>query len=126
MIVRCAGALLAILGLVVTGCGPAKLNENHTFTMEPGDVKYFDLDPISKPQTITVDFSSSNSDAYVYVLKDCQGDDGVNEIPPKEKIVASKNGKSGTLTVDVAAQTATRVLVRGVSQKTEVKLTMTN
>ncbi len=121
-----AGSLVALIGWFCLGCGPAKLRENHTFTMEAGDVKYFDLDPISKSQTITVDFSSSHGDAYVYVLKDCQGDDGVHEIPPKEKILTSKNGKSGTLVVDVAAQTPLRVLVRGVSQKTEVKLTMTN
>lgn len=121
-----AGLLVALIGGLGVGCGPAKLQENHTFTMEAGDVKYFDLDPISKTQRITVDFSSSHGDAYVYVLKDCQGDEGVNEIPPKEKILTSKNGKTGTLIVDVAAQTPLRVLVRGVSQKTEVKLTMTN
>ena len=126
MTARAAPVAFALGLLLLAGCGPARLNENHTFPLEPQNTRSFDLAAISQPQTVTVDFKSSAADVSVYVIKDAKEGDGLNEPPPKEKTLASKQGREGKFAAEVPANTATRVLVRGADKKTEVTLALTN
>ena len=59
-----------------SGCGPAKLNQSKTFTLDAGDTQSIDLDAQPKPQKITIEFASSAGDVVVYVFKesDAKGD----------------------------------------------------
>jgi hypothetical protein len=116
---------VALALLAPAGCGPAKLNEERTYTMDATEVQTLDLPAIAQPQTVTVEFSSSASPASVYLLQNFKADDA-QMIPTKDQILATKQGKEGTFSADVPAKTATRVLIRGLSAKTEVKLKVTN
>jgi len=126
MLVRPALFAVALGLLLAGGCGPPKLNESKTYTLEPGDANVLDFSAIPKPQKITVEFTASAADVSVYLIKDFKGNDGLNEPPKKEQILESKQGKSGSFSVDVPANTATRVVVRATSAKTEVTVTVTN
>lgn len=123
-------SLLALaLGLLLTGCGPAKLNETKTLKLDKETMATsLSLPAQSKPQTITVEFNSSEGEVTVGVFKkeDIKTDDDMTTVA-LSKALASKKGKSESFTVDVPENTATRVVARGhTAAKTDVTVKVTN
>ncbi len=116
------------LGLfLAAGCGPAKLNESKTLSVESGAPVAVDLVAQPKPQKVTVEFSSAE-EVSVFVMKeeDAKGEEGLlNADVNKAKALATKKGKGETFTVDVPANTAVRV-VFFTRKKTDVKVKLTN
>ncbi|QJW98973.1 hypothetical protein [Frigoriglobus tundricola] len=127
MTVRPLLALIALGLLSAAGCGPAKLNENKTLTLDAGDAKGLDFPAISNAQTITIDFKSSAGEVSVYLFNeaDAKGEDGLLTSDPK-KALGLKKGKEGSFEVNVPEKTATRIIVRGANEKTTVTLKATN
>lgn len=131
MLLRPALVGMALSLLLAAGCGPAKLNETKTLqlnkeTMAAG----LDLSAQKKPQTVTVEFSSSDGEVSVGVFKmeDLKDDDAM-VIVPSSKAIGNKvvRGKSDTFSVEIPENTATRVVVRGhTAAKTDVTLKVTN
>jgi hypothetical protein len=79
----------------------------------------------SKPQKITVEFSSSAGEVSVYVFK---GPDQAALDDPekfKEKALATKKGTSETFSVDVPANTAVQVVFYAL-KKTDVSVKLSN
>ncbi|HVL11655.1 MAG TPA: hypothetical protein VM529_03770 [Gemmata sp.] len=126
MFVRPAG-VFAVALVFLAGCGPAKLDESRSMEVADGEAKSIDLDALKKPQTITVDFTSSPGEVTVCVFKaeDCKTNDDL-VVAPTAKAIAHKSGKSGTFTADIPENTATRVVVRNQGDKTKVDLKVTN
>jgi hypothetical protein len=128
MLARLSPFILALgLGLVA-GCGPAKLNETKTWPgISSGDIKALDVPAITKPQKVTVEFTSSSADVTVIAVKesDARGDKGLQDADPS-KALAKKSGKSGEFAVDVPENTAIRVIVLNVTAKTDVTVKVTN
>lgn len=123
MLTRCAPLAAALF--LLAGCGPPKLNETRTYDLAPLEAKALDLPSVSKTQKVTVEFSSTASELTVYLLRDSTGEPDVNA-PDQAKVLASKSGKADTFAVDVPANTATRVLLRGAKVDTKVTVTVTN
>ena len=122
-------AFLLASGLVaLSGCGPAKLDVEKTYTLDSGDAKIVLLDAQSKQQNITVAFESTDSPIIVLLLKDSdlqKDDDG--SFMATSKAVAFKSGeKNSSFTAEVPANTASRVIIRGAASKTTVKVHITN
>ncbi len=114
---------------LATGCGPAKLNETKTLSVEPGAPVAVDLAAQPKPQKVTVEYSSAE-DVTVLVMKeaDAKGEEGLinADIPTnKAKALASKKGKGETFTADVPENTAVRVIFSG-NKTTKVNVKLTN
>jgi hypothetical protein len=118
--------VLATSVLVAAGCGPPKLKEESSFALPSGGAKAVDLPAISKPQKVNVEFSSTTCEVYVYAIKDFKERDGLDLVPGKAQTLAMKQAKDGSFTVDVPENTATRVVVRGGSEDTQVTLKLTN
>ena len=118
--------VLAFALASVIGCGPGKVNVAKTIDLESGEGKSIDLPAVTKPQTINVEFTSSDADIYVYVCKeeDAKGDDGLM-VTPKNSL-AKAHGKSGTLSAEVPERTPTRVIFRGADKKTKVDVKVHN
>lgn len=120
---RCALFLFAVGLLFTFGCQPPRLDESKSYKMGPGDANLLALPAISKAQTLKVEFTSSKSEVTVYVAKDVGKDD---ETPKKEDTLEMKKGKAETFSVEVPANTATRVIVRDAHETTDVTLKVTN
>jgi hypothetical protein len=121
--------LVAVTLVWLSGCGPARLNVNKTLELDSEEVKAIDLPAEPKPQKLTVEFSSSDGDVSVYVFKesDAKGEEGlVTAAANSKKALADKAGTSGSLSVDIPENTATRVIVRSRGKKTSVNLKITN
>ena len=125
---RTRSALIAVASalLFAAGCGPAKLNESRTYSLNAGEAQILDLPAISKAQKVTVEFTSSAVDVSVSLIKDFKESDGLDTPPSKTQTLAEKTGKDGSFVVDVPENTATRVVVRGANAKTDVTLKVTN
>jgi hypothetical protein len=128
MLVR--SVAVAALGLLlVAGCGPAKLNESKVLTLDDNNsARAVILPAQSKPQKITVDYSSSDGDVSVYVFKeeDLPKEDPLITAPPA-KALGKHQGKQGNFTVEVPANTPTQVVVRSATaKKTDVTVKVTN
>lgn len=121
-VILLSAALVGILSLA--GCGPAKLDVSKTYTIDAGGAQPIDLDPQSKPQTITVDYESSDGEVRVGVFN--AADAGNIDSIQFSKAIKEEKGQKGTLQADVPANTATRIVVEGRLKKTEVKLHITN
>jgi len=122
-------ALLAVALAWLAGCGPAKLNESRTWEMEAGDARAIDLPGQPKPQTLNVDFSSSEGDVTVYVFKedDLKGKEALNEVEAHaKKALKQAKSKGESFTVDVPENTPARVVVSAAGKKTTVNLKVTN
>ena len=126
MFVRLAPAALCLLFLA--GCGPAKLNVEKSLVLD-GEypARAIDLDAQSKPQKITVEFSSSEGEVTVLVFKaeDAKTEDDILFADPK-KALDFKKGKEGSFAVDVPEKTATRVFARAEGKKTTVQVKVKN
>ncbi len=120
-------ALFALALLVVVGCGPAKLNESRSLTLDSGEAKAIDLPAVAKAQNVTVEFTSSAGEVTVYLFKesDAKGEDGML-LSDAKKALGQKQGKEGSFTTEVPENTPTRVIVRKASAKTEVTVKITN
>jgi hypothetical protein len=124
-------ALFAVaLGLLLaTGCRPAKLNETKTLTL---DMKHaaqgVKLDAQKKPQTVTVEFSSSDGEVTVCVFKqDDLKDDDDMAMTEDKKALGRKKGKAESFSVEIPENTATCVVVRGhTAAKTDVTVKVAN
>jgi hypothetical protein len=119
---------LACGAVVLSGCGPSRLNENKTWDLDSGVAMALDLPAVSKPQKINVEFTSSAGDALVAVFKevDAKGEEGLlNADTNVKKALASKESKGESFSVDVPENTATRVIVYS-RKKTTVNLKVTN
>lgn len=121
-------AVTAVALLWLTGCGPARLNETRTWTLD-GDTsaRALDLPAQPKPQTINVEFSAPSNDVGVYLFKaeDAKGEDGIAYADPK-KALGGKKGKEDSFSVEVPANTATRLITRWTGKATEVTFKVTN
>lgn len=123
-------ALLAIALIWVSGCGPGKLNETRTWELEGDETRAIDLPAQTKPQTITVEYSSPEEvTVYVFKEEDARGEEGLLNAPANSKKClppSPKRGKSESFSVDIPENTATRVVVRPSGKATKVDLKITN
>jgi hypothetical protein len=120
-------ALLPVV-LVTAGCGPTKLNENKTYTLDSKvSAHTLIIPPPSKAMKVNVEFSSSDGDVTVLLVKsdDVKGEDGLLSLE-RAKALAWKRGKADNFTVDVPEKTGTQVIVREhTAAKTDVNLKVT-
>lgn len=125
--IRCRPVLVAFALFAVVGCGPAKLNESRSLALDSGEAKAIDLPAVSKAQNVTVEFTSSAGEVTVFLFSeaDAKGGDGLLLSDPK-KALGQKQGKEGSFTAEVPANTPARVIVRKASAKTEVNVKVTN
>lgn len=125
MLARFVPAACAFGLLTLAGCGPAKLNVSQTLSLEAGVSKGLDLPAQSKPQKITVEFTSSAGEvsAYVFKVSDAEALDDPEK--HKDKALATKKSAGDTFAADVPANTATRVVFWS-PKKTEVGVKLTN
>ena len=127
MLARISATILAVGFASLSGCGPAKLDVTKTLDLNTEDAKAILLDAQSKPQKINVEFEATNGTVYVLLFKDADVAKDEDGIVPANKALGSKaNEKSGSFAVDVPENTATRVVVRNASGKTDVKVHVTN
>ncbi|HEY2909726.1 MAG TPA: hypothetical protein VGI99_05745 [Gemmataceae bacterium] len=120
-------ASVGFLGLA--GCGPAKLDMSQTYEMTSDDARILRLDPQPKPQTIHIQFESTQALVTVLLAKaaDATGSNEDAAMTPIDKAIAFKKGeKSGDFTGEVPPNTATVVIIRDVQGKTSVKVHVTN
>ncbi|MDY3561134.1 hypothetical protein R5W23_002395 [Gemmata sp. JC673] len=125
MSVRFASILCAICFLAFAGCGPAKLDESRTLSLEAGVAKSLELPVQKKPQKVTVEYTSSASEVSVYVFKTSDADALDEPEKHKGKALATKTGKSETFAVDVPANVEVQVVFWSL-KKTEVTAKLTN
>jgi hypothetical protein len=118
---------VAVVVLLVMGCGPGKLDVNKPVELLDGEAKAIDLPAVSKAQKINVEFSCPDTEVTVLVFKaeDAKGEEGMLGADAA-KALAYKKGKADTFSADVPENTATRVIVRGAGKKTTVQLKVTN
>ena len=117
---------IAVGFLFLAGCGPAKLEVAKSYELEPGMVQGFYLDKQSKPQKVTITFTSSEGEVEVLLFK--------SEDAPDEKVInvesakalGSKTSKGETFTVDVPENTEARFVIRGAKTMTKVDVKVTN
>jgi hypothetical protein len=118
---------LWILGLA--GCGPARLNETRTWSLTSGtSARALDLPAQPKPQTITVEFSSTANEVSVYLFKadDAKGEDGIAFADSKLALGGKSKSKGDSFSAEVPANTATRLIARSGGRDTEVTIKVTN
>ncbi len=129
MPIRPALLVFALAVLFAPGCGPGKLNETKTLTLDKEvSVRAIDLPANKKAQKITVDFTSSDGEVFVGAFKqeDAKDDDALTSVV-STKALGSKKGKADSFTVDVPENTAIRVIARGhTAAKTDVTVKLTN
>jgi hypothetical protein len=116
--------------LVATGCSPKPLNETKTYTLDTQvSAHRLDIPANKKAQNITVEFSSSEKDVTVLLLKTSDvptGEDGIT-IAESSKKLAGKRGKTESFTVEVPADTPTTLIVREhAATKTDVTVKVTS
>jgi hypothetical protein len=129
VLARLTFSCLLVVGLLtVAGCGPAKLDVTKTYTLEPGDGRAIDLDAQSKAQTLNVDFSSTAGEINVLVMKkdDAPSDDDLLTADAAKALASKLKAKEGTVTAEVPANTAVRVIIRDAAKTSEVKVHVTN
>ena len=126
MFLRALAPFFAIGLVALAGCGPAKLDVTKTYTLE-GEPQIIFLDAQPKPQKITVEFESSASPITVLLIKDADVPKDEDGFIPTSKAIAFKSGeKAATFSGDVPENTATRVIIRNASNKSSVKVRVTN
>ncbi len=72
---RCKGVLtVALVTLACLGCGKPALDHKSKFTLEAGEAKTLDLDPVKEDQVIKVTGSATGGpvSVYVYLAKNRQ------------------------------------------------------
>ena len=99
MVTRAAVSVVVAVGfLTAAGCGPAKLDETRTYTLDPkaDSARALDLPAQPKPQTVTVEYTSSEDGIEVGLYKAADvGKDLL--VTPSKALKAEKGKKSGTL-----------------------------
>ena len=117
-----AGGLAGLAGLA--GCGPAKLDVNKNYSLDMMEAQEIGLPAQSQPQTITVEFESTEGAVQVGVYRETDADDILMVDP--QKAIAAEKGQSGRLTASVPENTATKVVIGNAEKKTDVKVHVTN
>ena len=119
---------LAIGFLTLAGCRPAKLNDVSTISLDADSAKSRDLPAQKLPQTITVEFTSPVNEVSVLVFKqqDAPDEEALLFADPVKALGKSLNSKGDKFSVEIPANTATRVIVRPRGKKAEVNLKITN
>jgi hypothetical protein len=104
-----------------------KLDESRTWDLEEGEAKSLDLEGQPVTQTLTVKFASAGCPVSVYIFRDAdaKGDDALLDADPK-KALAGATATVGMIKADVPEKTATRVIFRGATVKTAVKVRLSN
>jgi hypothetical protein len=125
-VARAALAAVALGLLTAAGCGPKSLNEKKSYSLDVGVEQALELDPQRKPQTITVEFTSSAADVSVYVVPPDARGATADDPPKKDKALGMKTGRQGSFSVELPEKTAAVVLVRDAKAKTDVTLKVTN
>ncbi|VTR99042.1 unnamed protein product [Gemmata massiliana] len=127
---RFALAACALGLFLATGCGPGKLNKTSIIALDAKtSAGVIRLDAQTKPQTINIEFSSSEKDVRVLVFKQEDVKDPEEDAPivDAKKALASKQGQADSFSVEVPANTAVTVVVRSAAApKTEVTVKLTN
>jgi hypothetical protein len=122
--------VLAPVLLVAAGCGTKPLNENKTYTLDTSTSGHrLDIPATNKARTITVEFSSSDKDVTVLLLKKSDVKDGEDGITTAEgaKKLGGKRAKADSFTAELPADTAGTIIVREhAAAKTEVTLKVTS
>lgn len=114
----------ALALLVPAGCGPAKLDETKTWTLEPGDVQSITSPAQPRPQRITVEFESNEPvDVGIFKADDATN---LNSLPVSKALAIERNKTTGTLTADLGPDVSTTVTVGALSKKATVKVHVTN
>lgn len=124
MFARVFAVLLASGFLVLSGCGPAILDETRSWNMDAAETQSLGMDAQSKPQTITVECESTSANVTVGLFKESDAKD-LNSIQFSKALKSESATKKGSFAVDVPEKTATRVVVES-SGKTTVNLHVTN
>lgn len=122
-------AILAVGLIALSGCGPAKLNVKRDLKFDSVEsARAIDLPKQTKPQTLTVEFSSPSEDVSVYVFKeeDAPGEDGILTANSKKALGGKTASRGETFTVEIPANTPTRVIVRAGGKKADVSLKLSN
>jgi hypothetical protein len=118
--------LLAVCLVGILGCGPGRLDETRTYNLaDATEAPYMELPPQSKAQTIKVEFESSAAEVDVGLFRAADVPDPAMANFSKA-MKAEVQKKSGSFSVDVPENTATRVIVANPKAKTDVKLHVTN
>jgi hypothetical protein len=117
--------LAAVAFLAPSGCGPAKLDETKSYSLNPGDTQTLALPAQPRPQRLTVDFDADNP-VEVFILKTADVSDPDAPLPTGKALAIERAKASGTLSVDLGPDTATTVAVTALSKQTNVKLHLTN
>src|SRR5258707_12786173 len=110
MLARSFACLLAAGMVVLSGCGPGKLDVNKTMELEGGEVKSIILDAQSHPQTMTVEFETNGGLVNVGLFKDADAKD-LNTIQFSKALKSEKQSKKGTFSVELPEKTAAQVVV---------------
>ena len=114
---------VAVLVSGLAGCSAPKLEQSKDYEMDAGSYQDMILDKQSKPQKITVEFSSTAGSVTVGAYK-AEDAKNITNTDPK-KALTEQNGKQGTLNFEVPANTETHIII-GSNGKTQVKVSVTN
>jgi hypothetical protein len=127
MFLRLASVAAVAAGLVIlSGCGPATLNFSKAYKMEPGRAEGPIFDKQSKPQKLTINFTSSDGEVTVLLFKSEDVTElNIFDLDPK-KALGFKSGAGETFVVDVPENTETRIVIRDAKKATNVDLKVTN
>ena len=120
--------LAAAALLAAAGCGPGKLSENKTFSLDPGETKSFILPVQTKPQKVTAEVDSANEvDVFIVEANKAASFENLAAGKQAEAAMASKPGvKAGSVAADVPAGAEVAVVVANARKKGTVKLLITN
>lgn len=121
--------VLAPVLLAAAGCGPAKINENRTFTLDTNTSGHrLDIPADKKPRTLTVEFASSEKEVSVLLFKRSDvkdGEDGIMEAQNTQKLAGTR-ATADRFTAEIPADTPTTIIIRGhAAPKTNVTLKVT-
>ena len=110
---------MAMLVLELAGCS-RYVATDEKYDLKAGNIKSVSIGAFAKDITLTVNFTSSNSDITVGVFKE-------SDVPNLEQISSAKplakaTGKEGTVTVDVPKDTPFMMAIYGVTGDTSATL----
>lgn len=118
-------AVVALLGLALPGCGPAKLDETKNYDIDPGETKFVILPAQPRPQRLTVEYDAA-SPVEVGIYKTDDVKDQPATLPSSKALAVDKAKAAGTISADLGPDVSTTVTVTGLGKKTAVKVRITN
>jgi hypothetical protein len=121
-------ALLAPVLLLLSGCAD-KLNITKSYEVSSVESKAIELPAQKVAQTINIDFSATGDAVSVLVFKEEDsppGDRAISNADATKALGKKINSKADKFSVDVPANTATRVVIWGTGKKSEVTIKIDN